>query len=421
MKEQKNLKEEKGNPSMEHPDEKLPDNDHRIIGQKLDMYSISDNIGAGLPLFHPNGAIFWRICEDFMIKELLKRGYQIVRSPHIFRAQVWKKSGHYAKFKENMFFTEVEGKEFGIKPMNCPAHIYVYKNKSHSYRELPIRLAEIATVYRNELSGTLNGLTRVIGFAQDDAHIFCTEGQIESEVANMLKLTAEIYEAFGLKLSKVYLSTMPEKHLGDEKIWQKAEKKLEAALKKNKINYEINKGDGAFYGPKIDSNIKDALGREWQLGTIQLDFNLPERFKLNYIDKDNKKQRVVMLHRTIIGAMERLIALLIERYNGAFPLWLAPVQLRIINMNDNLIEYSKKIEQQLREKGFRVDSDYRAESMGKKVRESEMQKIPYVVVIGEKEKEAGTLAVRPRGERPKFGVKFDAFVKQIKKEEESKA
>jgi threonyl-tRNA synthetase len=417
---EKNLKEEEASDNMENPEEKLPDNDHRIIGQKLDMFSANDNIGAGLPLFHPNGAMLWKLCEDFMIKELLKRGYQIVRSPHVFRSQVWKKSGHYAKFKEHMFFTEVEGKEFGIKPMNCPAHIYIYKNKIHSYRELPIRLAEIATVYRNELSGTLNGLTRVRGFAQDDAHIFCRESQIELEVSKMLKLTADIYKAFGLKLSKVYLSTMPEKHLGDDKIWKKAEKSLASALKKNKVKYGINEGDGAFYGPKIDSYIKDALGREWQLGTIQLDFNLPERFNLSYIDETNKKQRVVMLHRTIIGAMERLIALLLEQYNGALPVWLAPVQVRVINMNEELVEFSEEIEQKLRDLEVRVDSDYRSESVGKKVRDAEMEKIPYVIVIGDKEKAAGTLAVRARGERPKFGIKFDDFVKDLKKLEESK-
>jgi threonyl-tRNA synthetase len=420
IKKEKNLSVREVSDNMENPEEKLPDNDHRIIGQKLDIFSVNDNIGAGLPLFHPNGAMLWKVCEDFMINELLKQGYQIVRSPHIFKAQVWKKSGHYAKFKEHMFLTEVDGNEFGIKPMNCPAHIHIYKHKSHSYRDLPIRLAEIGTVYRNELSGTLNGLTRVRGFAQDDAHIFCREDQIVDEVSKMLKLTADIYKAFGLKLSNVYLSTMPEKHLGDEKIWEKAEKALAGALKKNKIKYEINKGDGAFYGPKIDSYVKDTLGRDWQLGTIQLDFNLPDRFKLFYVDKDNKKQRVVMLHRTIIGAMERLIALLLERYNGALPVWLAPIQVRVINMNDDLVKYAEKIEQKLRDIRIRVDSDYRSESVGKKVREAEIQKIPFVIVIGDKEKQAGTLAVRSRGERPKFGIKFDDFVKDLKKLEESK-
>jgi threonyl-tRNA synthetase len=420
FKEQKNLKAKEHIDVMDNPEEKLPENDHRIIGQKLDLFSINESTGAGLPLFHPNGAMLWHIIENFIIKKLLKEGYQIVKTPHIYKAGVWNKSGHAAKFRENMFYTESGDQKFAIKPMNCPGHIYIYKHRSHSYRELPIRLAEIGTVYRDELSGTLNGLTRVRSFAQDDAHIFCKDDQIEEEVAKMLKLTAEMYKIFDLKLDHVELSTMPEKHLGDEKIWKVAEKKLEAALKKSKIKYKLNPGDGAFYGPKIDSHIKDVLGRTWQLGTIQLDFNLPERFKLFYIDENNKKIQVVMLHRTIIGAMERLIALVLERHNGALPVWLSPVQVRVINMNEELVEYAKNVEQKLQEQGFRVDSDYRSESVGKKVREASLMKIPRIIVIGEKEKEAGTLAVRPRGQKPEFGIKFDDFVKDLKKLEVSK-
>ena len=398
----------------------LPENDHRIIGQKLDLFSVNESTGAGLPLFHPNGAMLFRLIEQYITDKLLKSGYHLAKTPHIYKAGVWKKSGHEAKFKENMFYTESEGQKFAIKPMNCPGHIYIYKHKSHSYRDLPIRLAEFGTVYRNELSGNLTGLTRVRTITQDDAHIFCTEAQIESEVIKMINFFIETYSEFGLSIDTIELSTMPKKHIGDIESWKKAEELLEKALKKNKTTYKVNAGDGAFYGPKIDFHVKDVLGRSWQLGTIQVDFNLPERFKLFYIDDKNEKKQVTMLHRAMLGAVERFMAILIENCNGAFPLWLSPVQVRIINMNDTLIEYSEGIEQKFRDAGFRIDSDYRLESVGKKVREASLMKIPYVIVIGDKEKDAGTLAVRSRGEKPKFGVKFDDLVKQLKKEVESK-
>jgi len=356
-----------------------------------------------------------------MRKALIKRGYQIVKTPHIYKAKVWEKSGHAQKFKENMFYTETKGEKFAIKPMNCPGHIYIYKNKSHSYRDLPIRYAEFGTVYRDELSGTLTGLARVRTITQDDAHIFCTEEQIESEVIKMIELVFDMYKDFGLKVDAIELSTMPEKHIGSKDIWDKAEKSLIGALKKRKIKYKLNPGDGAFYGPKIDFHIKDVLGRSWQLGTIQLDFNLPERFKLIYIDENNKKKQVVMLHRVIIGAVERFMAILLENYAKGLPLWLAPVQVRIINMNDSLIKYSKKIEQKFRDAGFRVDADYRLESVGKKVRDAEIMKLPFVVVIGQKEKDGDVLAVRARGEKPQFGIKFDNFVKQLKVQIENKS
>jgi threonyl-tRNA synthetase len=405
---------------MDKLDETLPDNDHRIIGQKLDLFSINESTGAGLPLFHPNGATLFRVIEKHLISVLLKKGYQIVRTPHIYKAGVWNKSGHAAKFRENMFYTESGDQKFAIKPMNCPGHIYIYKHKSHSYRDLPVRFAELGTVYRDELSGALNGLTRVRTITQDDAHIFCREDQVESEVIQMIDLIFSIYKDFGLKVDAIEFSTRPEKRVGTEEVWDKAEKALESALKKKKLKYKLNPGDGAFYGPKIDFHIKDVLGRSWQLGTIQLDFNLPERFKLFYVDENNKKVQVVMLHRTVFGALERFIAILLEKYNGALPVWLAPVQVRVINMNEDLVKYTEKIEQKLRDLDIRVDSDYRSESVGKKVREAEIMKIPFVVVIGDKEKKAGTLAVRARGERPKFGIKFDKFVTDLKKLEASK-
>lgn len=400
--------------------EKLPENDHRILGQKLGIFSIHEETGAGLPLFHPNGEILFQIIADYLRKLLLKNKYQFVRTPHIYKSELWDKSGHSNKYKENMFFIKSKDQKFGVKPMNCPGHVYIYKSKSHSYRELPIRYAEFGTVYRNELSGVLGGLTRVRTITQDDAHIFCREDQIESEVRKMIDLILKVYSDFGLKADAVELSTMPEKHIGDEKIWKKAEKALSDALKKSKIKYKLNKGEGAFYGPKIDFHIKDILGRSWQLGTIQLDFNMPERFKLYYIDENNKKRQVVMLHRAILGSFERFIAILLEHYAGALPFWLSPTQIRIINMNDSLINYAEKIENKLRSKGFRVDSDYRSESVQKKVREAEVQKIPFIIVIGKNEKDSETLAVRARGKKPKFGIKLDDFVKELKSIEEQK-
>jgi threonyl-tRNA synthetase len=406
----KQLKKKKHNPMDD-----LPEHDHRKIGPALGLFSIQDDLGAGLPVFHPKGAMLWKIIENFLTDMLLQKGYQLAKTPHVYKAELWEKSGHANKYKENMFFTESDDQKFGVKPMNCPGHIYIYKSGSHSYRELPIRLAEIGTVYRNEMSGNLSGLTRVRGFAQDDAHIFCREDQIEEEIAKMINLTFEVYKIFGIKIDHIELSTRPEKFIGKKEIWEKAEKIMEDVLKKNKVKYKLNKGDGAFYGPKIDTHVKDALGRTWQLGTIQLDFFMPKRFELNYIEKDGKKTRVVMLHRTILGAMERFIALLIEQYKGEFPLWLSPVQIRIINMNDELIPYAEKIKSKLQQK-FRVDADYRVESVGKKIHFAGKAKIPYTIVIGEKEKASGKLAVRDRKGKQEFGVDFDKFVARLEKE-----
>ena len=406
------MADEKIDKKKHNPMDDLPEHDHRKLGLKLGLFSIQDDLGAGLPVFHPKGAILWRVVENFLTELVLKEGYQIVKTPHVYKAELWEKSGHMDKYKDNMFFSEVDGQKFGVKPMNCPGHIYIYKAGSHSYRELPIRLAEIATVYRNEMSGNLSGLTRVRGFAQDDAHIFCREDQIEKEVKKMIELTLQVYKTFGLKIDHIELSTRPEKFIGDVKIWDKAEKIMEKVLKDNKVNYKLNPGDGAFYGPKIDTHIKDVLGRSWQLGTIQLDFFMPKRFDVNYVSDDNTKVRCVMLHRTILGSMERFLALLIEQYKGEFPVWLAPVQVRVINMNDDLIEYSEGIKSELRQ-NFRVDSDYRSESIGKKIRDAEKAKVPYIIVIGGKEKESGKLAVRSRGAKPRFGVSMNEFVKEV--------
>lgn len=392
--------------------------DHRSLGRELDLFSMHPELGAGLPVFHPKGALLRWLIEDYLRHKLLQNGYEFVWTPHVYKIELWKKSGHYEKYKENMFFTKIEGQTFGVKPMNCPGHVYIYKSRSHSYRDLPIRYAEFSTVYRNELTGVLSGLLRVRCVTQDDAHIFCTPKQMEEEIVKLIQLTFEVYADFGFKRADVdvELSTMPKKHIGRVENWEKATKALEAALKKLKINYKVNKGEGAFYGPKIDFHVKDSAGKKWQLGTIQVDFNMPERFKLYYIGDDNKKHAPIMIHRAIIGSIERFIAVLLEHHRGALPLWLSPTQAVIIAMNDSLVPYAKKVEEKIRSAGIRIEGDYRTESVQYKVREAELQKIPYILVVGPKEKKTNTLAVRPRGGKPRFGVKITEFVKQIKRE-----
>ncbi len=391
--------------------------DHRVLGKELDLFSVHSDLGSGLPVFHPKGAMLRWLIEDHVRHKLLQNGYQFVWTPHVFKADVWKKSGHWDKYKNDMFFTKSEGQIFGIKPMNCPGHIYVYKSQSHSYRELPIRMAEFGTVYRNELSGVLSGLLRVRTITQDDAHVFCTPEQMEQEVIKLVRLSFEIYHDFGFnrKDVSVELSTMPKKHIGTKESWDKATAVLETALRKIRVPFKINKGDGAFYGPKIDLHVKDSSDKNWQLGTIQLDFNMPERFKLYYVGEDNRKHMPIMIHRAILGSTERFMAVLLEHHNGVLPVWLSPVQAKIISMNDTLITYTKRVEEKLRNAGIRVEGDYRTESIQKKVREAELQHIPFIIVIGEKEKAKGTLAVRPLGQKPKFGVKPAEFVRAVNK------
>ncbi|MBD3262885.1 threonine--tRNA ligase [Candidatus Woesearchaeota archaeon] len=396
-------------------------NDHRVIGKELDLFSFQNKAGAGLPLIHPKGAIIRDIIEDFWKQEHRKRGYELVWTPHIFKLDLFKTSGHYGNYKKFMFLTEVDKTKYAIKPMNCPGTILIYKDTNHSYKELPLRYAELGTCYRNELSGVLGGLFRVRSLTIDDAHIFCTPEQAEQEVKGVANLIIDFYKVFGFKDVKTELSTMPKKHIGTPAMWKKSEAILEKALKSNKLKYKINKGEGAFYGPKIDFHVKDNQGRNWQLGTIQLDFNMPDRFKLRYVGEDNKPHKPVCIHRAVMGSFERFFGILIEHYNGAFPLWLSPVQVKVITFTDRNEKYAQKVAKQFTDAGLRIELDDRTESVQKKVREAELQKIPYIIVCGDKEQKAKTIAVRQRSvKKIKYKVKPKTFIKQLKKQIEAK-
>ncbi len=399
---------------------KLKDNDHRILGQKLDLFSFNE-VAPGMVFWHNNGLIIYNELVNYWREIHRKAGYQEISTPLILSKKLWQISGHWEKYQDNIFLTGYEGKEFAVKPMNCPGGMLIYKSTPKSYKDLPLRVAELGVVHRQELSGVLAGLFRVIKFTQDDAHLFCKEDHLEDEINGIMNLVDEVYSKFGFEYS-VELSTRPEKRIGDEKLWDKAEKILENVLKKKKMKYKINKGDGAFYGPKIDFHIKDSLGRTWQCATIQLDFAMPERFELEYADSDNTKKRPVMLHRVVFGSLERFIGVLLEHLNGALPLWLSPVQVRVINFTDRNNKAAEKVIKQIKEEipGLRVDSDFRNTTVNDKVRDSEMQKIPYLITIGDKE-EKGTLAVRKRGEKkPEFGVKLADFVKEVREKIEKR-
>jgi len=393
--------------------EEAKERDHRKLGKELDLFSISDEVGPGLVIYHPNGAMLRYLLEDFERKEHLKRGYQMVIGPQIMRLELWKKSGHYDNYRENMYFTEVEGQVFGIKPMNCIAHIMVYKSKVRSYRDLPLRYFELGTVHRHERSGVLHGLLRVRCFTQDDAHIFCRPDQVQDEIANVLKFVDDVMGIFGFSY-EIELSTRPEKSLGSDEIWELATNALKDSLEKLGKSYAINEGDGAFYGPKIDIKLKDALDRKWQCATIQCDFNLPERFDLAYIGEDNKKHRPVMLHRVILGSIERFISILIEHYKGAFPVWLAPVQVMVVNITDKQLEYAKKVVDELLNNDIRVEEDFRNEKLGFKIREAQLRKIPYVIIIGDNEMATSTITYRGRDKEEKKGIALSEFLDMIK-------
>ncbi|MBU0957270.1 MAG: threonine--tRNA ligase [Nanoarchaeota archaeon] len=393
--------------------EKLKDNDHRIIGRNLDLFSFNET-APGMVFFHNNGLIIWNEIIKYWKEVHEKAGYHEIRTPQILDEKLWKISGHWEKYKENIFLTEYEKRMFAVKPMNCPGGMLVYKNSSKSYKDFPLRVAELGIVHRQELSGVLSGLFRVIQFTQDDAHIYCTEEQIEEEVVGIMKLVDEIYKKFGMKF-RVELSTRPEKRIGSDDIWDKTEKILERVLKKQKVNFKINKGDGAFYGPKIDFHLKDSLGREWQTATIQLDMSMPERFELEYTDKDNKKKRPLMLHRTVLGGIERFYGILVEHLNGAFPTWLSPIQVRVINFTDRNTKAAEKIVKELKEAGIRVDFDFESTRVNEKVRDASILKIPFIVTVGDKEEKDGTLAVRTRDGKLKYNVKVTDFIKEIKK------
>ena len=395
---------------------KLKDNDHRIIGRQMDLFSFNE-VAPGMVFWHNNGLVIYNELIEFMRGLMKQRGYEEVRTPQIMDKKLWQISGHWDKYKDNIFLTEYEKRNFAVKPMNCPGGLLIYKNSPKSYKDLPLKAGEFGIVHRQELSGVLGGLFRVIQFTQDDAHVFCTEKQLEEEVGKLMDLIDVVYSKFGFKYS-IELSTRPEKRIGSDKIWDKAEDALESVLKKRKVKYKINEGDGAFYGPKIDFHLKDSLGRTWQCGTIQADFSMPERFELEYTDKDNKKKRPIMLHRAIYGSLERFIGILIEHLNGRFPTWLAPIQVRILSFTDRNEEYGKEVIKKLEEAipNLRIDSDFTQRTIQAKVKDAEMMKIPYILTVGDKEQESKSVAVRKGGQRNLETIKVDDFVENLKKE-----
>ena len=369
--------------------------DHRRLGKELGLFSFHEDIAPGMSFWLPKGMMLRTVLEDFLVREHLKRGYELVRGPQILRRELWERSGHYAHYRENMYFTEIEEDVHGVKPMNCVGHMLMYNETLHSYRDLPVRLFELGVVHRHEKSGTLHGLLRVRQFTQDDAHILCAPEQLEEEIINVMHLSADLMDLFGFQY-RIFISTRPEDSIGSDEAWELATNALIKAVEKEGKPYQINEGDGAFYGPKIDIKVTDALGREWQLSTIQVDFTLPERFDLVYVGQDGERHRPVMVHRAILGSLERFIGVLTEHYAGAFPAWLAPVQARIVNVTDAQLDYVKEMKSRLAAAGIRVEADLRNEKLGFKVREAQMAKIPYVLVVGDKEVAEGGFSVRLR-------------------------
>ena len=390
--------------------------DHRILGKQLEYFSLNEEMGPGLVLYHPKGARLRSIIEDYIKKEHLKRGYELVLGPHIMKSDIWIESGHYDYYKENMYMFKIEGQEYAIKPMNCPGHILVYRSKTRSYRELPLRYFELGTVYRNEKSGVLHGLLRVRGFTQDDAHIFCLRDQVEDEIIKVINFVVDTLNVFGFEDFSIEVSTRPTKSIGNDKDWEEAERALIQALKRKYLNYTINEGEGAFYGPKIDIKLKDALKREWQCATIQCDFALPERFDLKYIGADGKEYRPIMLHRVILGSLERFMGALIEHFAGAMPLWLAPTQCVIIPISEKALVYAEKIKALLAEQEIRVSLDSRNERLQKKIRDAEVEKIPYMVIVGEKEAAGEVLSIRSKAQGDMGIMTSEEFIQMINRE-----
>ncbi len=378
-----------------HRLEEAEKRDHRKLAKQLDLFHMQDE-APGMVFWHPNGWAIWQDVEQYMRAKFREYGYQEVRTPTMMDRTLWEKSGHWENYRDNMFTTHSEARDFAVKPMNCPGHVQIFNHGLHSYRDLPMRLAEFGSCHRNEPSGSLHGLMRVRGFTQDDAHIFCTEPQIESEVADFIVMLQKVYADFGFNDVLVKLSTRPEKRVGSDDTWDKAEISLAAALKQNNLEYELQPGEGAFYGPKIEFSLKDTLGRVWQCGTIQLDFNLPVRLGAEYVDEDNTRKAPVMLHRAILGSLERFIGILIEHHAGAFPLWLSPVQMVVMNISQAQDAYAGQVAETLRAAGFRVHLDLRNEKITYKIREHSLQKLPYQLIVGDKEMAAGLVAVRTR-------------------------
>ena len=395
--------------------------DHRRLGKELDLFSVSDDVGPGLILWHPKGAMIRVVAEDFSRQAHLENGYEWVFSPHIGRAHLWETSGHLDFYKEYMYAPmDIEGEAYYAKPMNCPFHIQIYKSHIRSYRDLPKRYAEYGTVYRYERSGVLHGLTRVRGFTQDDAHIFCRPDQIEDEISRALEFSLFILRSFGLSDFIAYLATRPEKYVGDPADWDRATEALRRAVEAHAISYELDEGGGAFYGPKIDLKVNDALGREWQLSTIQFDFNLPVRFDLAYVGEDGQPHRPYMVHRALLGSMERFFGVLIEHFAGAFPVWLSPVQAQIIPIADRHAAYAREVEQKLKAAGIRAKVDDSNERMQAKIRNAQLQKIPYMLIVGDKEQEVGAVAVRLRSGEDLKARPVDEFVALAREAIESK-
>ncbi|MEN8191973.1 MAG: threonine--tRNA ligase [Bacteroidota bacterium] len=395
--------------------EEAKNRDHRKLGKQLDLFSIHEEAGPGLIYWHPKGARVRNEIEDFWKKEHLKNGYDLLYSPHVGKSQLWETSGHLSHFTEDMYSPmSIDEQDYYVKPMNCPFHILMYKSNLHSYRDLPLRWAELGTVYRYEKSGVLHGLLRVRGFTQDDAHIFCSKEQIEDEIIEVIRFSMFMWKSFGFESLKFYVSTKPEKAVGDDELWETAAKSLKNALEKEGLEYEVDEGGGAFYGPKIDIKIKDALNREWQMSTIQFDFNLPERFDMTYIGEDGKEHRPFMVHRALLGSIERFMGVLIEHYGGSFPDWLAPVQVAVIPVSQNYFDYAQKIVSSLIDEDFRVKFDKRNEKIGYKIRDWETQKVPYMLIVGEKEETNNTISIRKHKHGDLGESELNEFISKLK-------
>jgi threonyl-tRNA synthetase len=383
--------------------------DHRVLGRQLDLFSFNE-AGPGFAFIHPKGMIIWNAIVDFWRGVHNRYNYLEIRTPIILNEELWHRSGHWDNYKENMYFTSFDDTGYAIKPMNCPGGCLVYKTRQHSYRELPMRIAELGLVHRHEASGVMHGLFRVRQFTQDDAHIFCTPEQIESEIVGVIELTIEIYKAFGFEDFHIELSTKPEKHIGSDQIWDTATNALKDALRHKDIEYKLNEGEGAFYGPKIDFHIRDCLKRSWQLGTIQLDFSMPQRFGLVYTDKDNTEKTPVMIHRAILGSFERFIGILIEHYGGNFPLWLSPEQVRVLPISEKTNDYARAVENSLKDTHIRCSCDFSDEKIGAKIARAHADKLPYMLVVGPKEAQSSTVNVRIRGLKENVTVPIDRFL-----------
>ncbi len=394
--------------------------DHRRLGRELDLFSIREEVGPGFIIYHPKGALVRTILEDFEKQEHLRRGYQIVMGPTLLKADLWKRSGHWDHYRDMMYFTQVDEELYGIKPMNCLAHILIYKSRIRSYRDLPLRYFEMGTVHRHEKSGVLHGLLRARAFTQDDAHIFCTPQQLKDEIKGVMNFIHDVMEMFGFPY-EVEISTRPEKSIGSDEMWERATNALRESLEDLGLPYDICEGEGAFYGPKIDVKLTDAIGRKWQCGTVQCDFALPERFDLTYVDRDGEKKRPAMVHRVILGSIDRFLGVLIEHYAGAFPLWLAPVQARVMNITDDQAEYAREVADRLAREGFRVEADLRNEKLGAKIRDAQVEKIPYMLVVGKREVAEGKVAVRHRRRGDLGPMGLEEVIERMKREVETKA